>query len=130
MWVLMNSRAPISGLDSPSLASRATWASWAVSSWLAGCGGRPGGALAGGFPAGRELPPGPFGESFHPDLVQHLECGAQLFPGVGAAVYAAQPFAVEQMGAGQLGAELGAAQPVDRLGVPALGGLALGHQRA
>src|SRR5580698_3424930 len=27
---LMKSRAPISGLDRPSLASRATWASWAV----------------------------------------------------------------------------------------------------
>ena len=29
---LMNSRVPISGLDSPSRASRAIWASWAVSS--------------------------------------------------------------------------------------------------
>ena len=29
---LMNRRAPISGLDSPSLASRATWVSWAVNS--------------------------------------------------------------------------------------------------
>ena len=32
---LMNSRAPISGLDSPSRASRATWASCAVSGSLA-----------------------------------------------------------------------------------------------
>ena len=32
---LMNSRAPISGLDRPSRASLATWASWAVSSPLA-----------------------------------------------------------------------------------------------
>ena len=35
VWELMNSRAPISGLDSPSRAIAATWASWAVSSWLA-----------------------------------------------------------------------------------------------
>ena len=40
---LMNRRAPISGFDRPSRASRATWASWAVSGWLAG----PGGVRAG-----------------------------------------------------------------------------------
>ena len=39
---LMNSRAPISGSDRPSLASRATWASWAVSASLARRRGRPG----------------------------------------------------------------------------------------
>src|SRR5580704_5588807 len=36
---LMNSRAPISGLDRPSRASRATWASWAVSGSLSCPGG-------------------------------------------------------------------------------------------
>ena len=35
MRVLMNSRAAISGFDSPSLANRATCASWDVSSSLA-----------------------------------------------------------------------------------------------
>lgn len=40
---LMNRRVPISGFDRPSRASRATWASWAVSGWLAG----PGGVRAG-----------------------------------------------------------------------------------
>ena len=35
MWELMNSRAPIPGFDRPSQTRRATWASWAVSAWLA-----------------------------------------------------------------------------------------------
>jgi hypothetical protein len=56
--------------------------------------------------------------------------GAQLLPGVGTAVLAAQPFAVEQVRAGELGAKPGAAKPFDRLPVQVIGGLALGQQRA
>ena len=50
---LMNSRAPISGFDSPSRASRAIRASWAVSSSA-----RLGSALAGGLAGGRAAPAG------------------------------------------------------------------------
>ena len=56
--------------------------------------------------------------------------GAQLLARVGAAALAAQPFAVQQVGAGQLGTEPGAAQPVDRLPVVSLGGFSLAQQRA
>jgi hypothetical protein len=56
--------------------------------------------------------------------------GTQLFPGVGAAVFAAQPLAVQQVRAGELGAKRGAAKSVDRVGVQVIGGLALGQQRA
>jgi hypothetical protein len=42
---------------------------------------------------------------------------------------AAQPFAVEQVGAGQLRPELGAAEPVDRFAVERPDGLTLAQQR-
>jgi hypothetical protein len=56
--------------------------------------------------------------------------GPQLHAGVHPAVLAAQPFAVEQVGAGEFRAELGAAQPVDPFAVAALGNFALAEQRA
>jgi hypothetical protein len=93
---------------------------------LAGLDGSRPGALAGGLPGGLQLPAGPFGEGFHPDLVEHAVRGAQLLPGVGPAVFAAQPLAVEQVRAGQLGAKPGAAEPVDRVGVQVIGGPVLG----
>jgi len=46
-----------------------------------------------------------------------------------AAALAAQPFAVEQVGAGQLRPELGAAEPVDRFAVERPDGLTLAQQR-
>jgi len=55
--------------------------------------------------------------------------GSQLGAGVGAAALTAQPFAVKQVGAGQLRAKLGAAQPVDRFAIAGFGGLALTGQR-
>ena len=51
--------------------------------------------------------------------------GAQLGAGVHPAVLAAQPLSVQQAGPGQFRAELGPAQPVDRLAVLVLGGAAL-----
>ena len=56
--------------------------------------------------------------------------GPELFPGVDAAVLAAQPFAVQQVRAGQFRAEPGAAEPFDRLPVEVLRRLALADQRA
>jgi hypothetical protein len=125
---LMNSRAPISGFDRPSCASRATLR-FLGSQLLAGCDRRLDGAIAGGFSGGQQFPAGAFGESFHLHLVEHAVRGTQLFPGVGAAVLATQPFAVKQPRAGQLWTELRAAQAVDRLPVPVVGCLALGYQR-
>ena len=45
--------------------------------------------------------------------------GPQLLAGVRAAVLAAQPLAVEQVGAAELGPQPGAAEPGDRLLVQA-----------
>jgi len=50
--------------------------------------------------------------------------GTQLLPGVSAAALAAQPFAVQQVGAGQLGTGTGPAEAGYRLTVEALGLLA------
>ena len=55
---------------------------------------------------------------------------AQLLARVDPAALAAQPLAVEQVGAGELEAHAGAAKPLDRLAVEALGGLAVAEQRA
>jgi hypothetical protein len=54
----------------------------------------------------------------------------ELFPGVGAAVFAAQPFAVQQVSAGQFRTQPGPAEPVNRLPVQIFRGLALADQRA
>ena len=119
-----NSRAPISGLDSPSRASRAICASCAVSSRRGGCR-----AFAGGLAGGQQLAAGPLGERLHADGVEHAVRGAQLLAGLAAPALAAQPLAVQQVGAGQFGAQPGAAEPLDRLAVQALGLLALAQQR-
>jgi hypothetical protein len=55
--------------------------------------------------------------------------GAQLCPRVGPPTLAAQPLAVQQVRTGQLGPEAGAAEPADRVAVPALGVLAVAEQR-
>ena len=59
-----------------------------------------------------------------PIVGEHLVRGAQLLAGVDAAVLAAQPLAVEQVRAGERDADAGAAEPLDRLAVEPLGGLA------
>jgi len=89
---------------------------------------RAGGAPAGGLAGGPQLTAGPFGERLHADRVEHLVRGAQLRPRVDPPALAAQPLAVEQVRAGQLGPEAGAAQPADRLAIPALGVRALLHR--
>ena len=56
--------------------------------------------------------------------------GPELFPGVGAAIFAAKPFAVQKMGASEFGTESGAAEPFDRVPVQVFRRLALADQRA
>ncbi len=70
---LMNRRAPISGFDRPSRASRAIWASWAVSPSL-----RLDGALAGGLAGGQQLARGALGERLGAHGREHVVRGAQL----------------------------------------------------
>src|SRR5580658_2592800 len=81
-----------------------------------GTGGRSG-ARAGDLAGGPQLTAGPFGERRHAHLLQHLVGGAQLLTRVQAAALTAQPFPVQQVRPGQLGADPGPAQPLDRLPV-------------
>ena len=55
--------------------------------------------------------------------------GAELLAGVEPAALAAQPFAVEEVGAGKRDADAGAAKAFDRLSIEGLRGLILAEQR-
>src|SRR5690349_3369694 len=77
---------------------------------------------------GEQFPLGASGEPVHPQRGQHLVSGPQLVPRVHPAVLAAQPLAIDQVSAGQLHPETGAAEPVDGLPVGALSRLALAQQ--
>ena len=68
---LRNSRAPISGLESPSPASRAIWLSWAVRSSIG-----VHGPLAGGLAGGQEFAAGTLGEAFDAHHGEHVVRGA------------------------------------------------------
>ena len=99
---LRKSRAPISGFDKPSAASRAICRSCAVRSSRVST--RPPAHLL----AGRlKLLAGALGERLHPDRGQHLVGRAQLVARVDPAILAAQPLPVEQMSAGELGTKPG-----------------------
>jgi hypothetical protein len=89
------------------------------------CGGAPTGGLAGG----PQLAAGPFGECLHADRVEHGVRGAQLLARLGPAALTAQPLAVQQVRASQLGPKLRAAQPVNRLAIPVLSIRAVADQR-
>ena len=115
--------APISWLVRPSRASLAIWASWAVRS-VSGLDR----ALAHRLAGGQQLAAGAFGEPFHAHRGQHLVGDAKLLARVDAAIFAPEPFAVEQMRAGQIRTHAGAAEPLDRLTVQTVGGLALAQQ--
>src|ERR671918_59575 len=80
---LMNSRAPIAGLD---------------------------GALADALARGHQLAPGPLRERLHPHLGEQVVGGPQLLARVEAPVLAAEPFAIEQVGACELHADARAAE--------------------
>src|SRR5258707_7089099 len=122
---LMNSRAPISGLDRPSRASGVIWAYWAVSWVLAGTV-----RLRAVSPVAASSRRARSANASMPIFVQHGVGGAQLLARVAAAALAAQPFPVEQVSAGQLGAVPGPAEVADRLAVQAVSGLAVAEQRA
>jgi hypothetical protein len=85
---LMNSSAPISGLERPSRARRATCG--LLSGELVAGLRR---ALAGSLARGQQLALGLLGECVHAHRTQHFVCDAQLLAGVYAAALAAQPFA-------------------------------------
>jgi hypothetical protein len=122
---LMKSWAAISGLDRPSPGEPGD---------LGLSGGELGRgisracayALAGGMQLARRSYSEPVGSHTR----EHLVRGAQLFAGIDAPVLASQPFSVEQVGAAERPADAGAAKPVDRLAIEALGCIAVAQHRA
>ena len=87
-------------------------------------------ALAYGFAGGQQLATGAFCEGLHADRGQHLVRGAQLLACLDPAIFAPEPFAVDQMRAGQFRADGGTAEPLDRLTVQAIGRLASAQKRS
>ena len=122
---LMNSCAPISGLERPSLASRAMCASWGVSTPRVVLGAPPR-----GLTRGQELVTGALGKPLGPDVAEHLVGGSKLLARVDAPVLATQPFAVQEPGAGEVDHATAAREPLDRLAVEGLRILSLAQQRA
>ena len=95
MRALMNSRVPISGLDSPSRASRAIWAPWAVSS------SSPAVAavrLRAVSPVARSSRPARSANASIP-MASSMSWAMRSCSRFDAAALPAQPFAVAQMGA-------------------------------
>jgi hypothetical protein len=74
-------------------------------------------ALAHLLAGGQQLPPGALGGCLHPGRLQQVVGCAQLLAGVDASALAAQPFAVEQMGAGEVRPEPGAGDGDQRVGM-------------
>src|SRR5260370_26948929 len=77
--------------------------------------GAAAGARGHGLAGGRQLAPGPLGESLHAHVVEHLVGGAQLLARFTAAALAAQPPAVPQLRGDQLGTAVRAGAPAGRL---------------
>ena len=77
-----------------------------------------------------QFSPGALGEAFHPHRLEHVEGCAQLVPGVARTALAAQPFSVQEVGAGELGAHPGTAKVLNRRFVELLSLLAIGQQRS
>ena len=71
------------------------------------------GAFADALAGGRQFALGASGERLNPHHGEHLERGAQRVAGVDAASFAPQPLAVEQVGAGQVYADVQASLGVD-----------------
>ena len=109
---LMNSRAPISGLERP-VARQPRDLGLLGGELAAGLDG----ALAGRLAGGQQLARGALGERLGAHRGEQLVRGAQLLARVEAAALAAQPFAVEQVRASELQRDAGAAEPLDRLAV-------------
>src|SRR3954447_26149450 len=87
-------------------------------------------ALADAFARCQQLALGAAREGFGAHAREHLDRGAQLLAGVDPAALAAQPLAVEEMGARQINAEARALEALDRLPVEAVDGIAAAEQCA
>ena len=121
---LMNSCAPISGFERPSLGESGDLC-------LLGCehAARLVGALARGLTGGPELATCSLGKGLGSEDAEHVVGCSQLFARVDAPVFAPEPFAVDEVRAGELDADSGAFEPLDRIPVERLGGVSSSDQR-
>ena len=87
-------------------------------------------ALAHLLPGGRSSRRARSAKAVRAHRGEQLARGAQLLARVDAPALAAQPLAVQQARAGELGREPRAAEALDGLAVEALGGVAVAQQRA
>src|SRR5919106_1305517 len=88
------------------------------------------GARAGGLAGCRELATGALRKPLGSEAAERVVGGTKLLARVQASVLATQPFAVQELGSGQVRGEAAAGQPLDRLLVEGFGGRAVGQQRA
>src|SRR4051812_10496311 len=88
------------------------------------------GALSRGLSRGEKLATGTLREALGADLAEHLVGRSELLPSVHAPVLAAQPFAVQEAGAGEVDDATGARQPVDGLPIERLRGPSVPWPRA
>src|SRR4051812_30584038 len=77
------------------------------------------------FAGRQQLSLGPRGERLGAHAREHLERGAQLLARVKPAPLAPKPFAVDEVGAGELQAQARASQAFDRLPIAAVGSVAV-----
>ena len=86
-------------------------------------------ALADRLAGGHQLAPRALGESLHAHGRVALVRGAQLLARLAPPALPAQPLAVQEVRARERDPDAGAAEPLDRLAVEALGLFALAHER-
>ena len=122
---LMNSRAAISLFVSPCAASRAICVSCGVRS------SRVSGVRLRGILTGRlQLQPSALDERLHAEVCEELVGDSQLLASIDTSAVAPKPLAVEEVGTSELHADAGASEPLDRLPVELIGGIAVGEQCA
>ena len=78
---------------------------------------------------GDQLAPGALGERLHPDLGEHLLGRPEPLARLAETRLAAQPLSVHEMAARELGPAPRPAEPLDRLAIRRLGGIAIGEKR-
>ena len=88
------------------------------------------GALANRLAGGEQFSAGTLGERLGAESGEHVVGGTELFARVDATLSAAEPFAVEEVGASEVNDDPAAGEALDRLQIARLRVLALAHQRA
>src|SRR5260370_18371415 len=84
-----------------------------------------------GVLAGRiELDPRTLGEPPHAEIREHLAGAAQLPARIEPTALSAQPFAIQELGAGECHMQATMAESADRLAVEGLGRITVAQQRA